>query len=75
LDPHYELVEDTGPLADERFQSLIQAAEARTLGALLRGSAFADRADEAIATILDARGHDRRPVPAPQRQRRDRQSP
>jgi ATP-dependent helicase/nuclease subunit A len=54
LDPHYELVEDSGALVDECFQWLIQAAEARTLNELLRGSAIEDRADEAIATILDA---------------------
>ena len=54
LDPHYELVEDSGALVDECFLSLIQAAEARTLGELLRGSTLVDRADETIATILDA---------------------
>lgn len=54
LDPHYELVDDSRPLADECFQWLVQAADARTLGELLRGSACAERADEATATILDA---------------------
>jgi ATP-dependent helicase/nuclease subunit A len=53
LDPRYELDDDDARLADECFQWLVHAAETRTLGALLRGSPAAERAEEAIATILD----------------------
>jgi ATP-dependent exoDNAse (exonuclease V) beta subunit len=54
LDPRYELDEDSARLADECFQMLVHAAETATLGELLRGSSAAERADEAIATVLDA---------------------
>ena len=53
LDPRYQLEEDGARLADECFQLLIHAAETRTLGELLRGSVVADRAEEAMGTILD----------------------
>ncbi len=54
LDPRYELADDDAHLVGECFQLLVHAAETRTLGELLRGSAAADRADEATATLLDA---------------------
>ena len=53
LDPRYELDDDDARLADECFQQLVHAAETRTLGELLRGSPVAERAEEAIVTILD----------------------
>jgi ATP-dependent exoDNAse (exonuclease V) beta subunit len=53
LDPRYELDDDAARLTDECFQRLVHAAEARTLGELLRGSAAADRTDEATATLVD----------------------
>jgi len=54
LDPRYELDEHGDRLAGECFDVLVHAAETRTLEELLRGSAAAERADEAIATLLDA---------------------
>ena len=54
LDPRYELDERSDRLAGECFQVLVHAAETHTLGELLRGSAAAERAGEAITTILDA---------------------
>jgi ATP-dependent exoDNAse (exonuclease V) beta subunit len=54
LDPRYELDDDAARLTDECFQLLVHAAETRTLGELLRGEAAAERAGEAIATLLDA---------------------
>jgi ATP-dependent helicase/nuclease subunit A len=54
LDPRYELDDHGDRLVGECFEVLVHAAETRTLGELLRGSAAAERADEAIATLLDA---------------------
>ncbi|MGN6107976.1 MAG: UvrD-helicase domain-containing protein, partial [Kofleriaceae bacterium] len=53
LDPMYELEEDTAALVEQCFEMLVQAAETRTLGELLQGSALADRGEEATSTILD----------------------
>lgn len=53
LDPRYELDDERGALVDECFQSIVHAADNRTLAELLRGSCASDRADEAISTIFD----------------------
>jgi ATP-dependent helicase/nuclease subunit A len=53
LSPSYEIAEDDGPLVRETFEVLLQAVESGTLTAELRGTAAADRADEATRTVLD----------------------
>ncbi|MCW5802248.1 MAG: UvrD-helicase domain-containing protein [Deltaproteobacteria bacterium] len=55
LDPRYELADDTSALVAECLDMLVHGAETGALAAHLRGSRVADRADEAAATVLDAR--------------------
>jgi ATP-dependent exoDNAse (exonuclease V) beta subunit len=56
LSPAYEIAEDEAAdaLAAETYSVLVQAAEAGTLAAELRGHPVAARADEAAATVVDA---------------------
>ncbi len=54
LSPSYEIVEDDAALIRETFDVLMQAVKSGTLAAELEGTQAVGRAEEAVATILDA---------------------
>jgi len=54
ISPDYEIVEDAADLHREVFERLMEGCQSDSLPAMLAGSAAAERASEAAATVLDA---------------------